>query len=105
VARGLASDTTEDSDEAVVDVEPVSATEELVALLLDSDLGSLLVAHYKGMHFADGLIDEAQGFLDGLFVDLDYQAAQELVKVYSRRCFSVSPISMANFTGGSLSFV
>ena len=48
-------------DEAVIDVEPVLAAEQGLALLLDPDFGFLLVAHHKGMHLQDGLVDEADG--------------------------------------------
>ncbi len=57
----LGSNAAEHFDEAVVDVEPVPAAEQGLALLLDPDVGFLVVAHHKGMHLQDRLVHEAHG--------------------------------------------
>ena len=81
------SDPAEDFDEAVVDVEAVLATDKGLAFLFDSDAGFLLVTDHKGMDLQDRLVHQAQRFLDGLFVDFNDQAAQELVEVIFQTVF------------------
>lgn len=75
------SEPAEDSDEAVVDVKPVPATDQGHAFLFNPNTGFLLVADHKVMDLQEGLVDEPQSLLDGPFVDFDDQTAQELVVV------------------------
>jgi hypothetical protein len=46
-----------------------------------------MLAHHQGMHLEDGLVDEADGLFDGLIVDFDYEAAQQLVEVVFQTVF------------------
>ena len=83
------SDPAEDFDEAVVDVEAVLATDKGLAFLFDSDTGFLLVT---------GSFTRRSDFLMGFSLTLMTRLPKSWLKLYSNRCFSVSPISMTNFT-------
>src|ERR1035437_579334 len=89
------SEPTEYPDETVVNVEPVLAADEGLAFLFDPDAGLLLVPDHEVMDFEHGLVKEAHGFLDGLLVDLDDQAAQELVEMI----FQAVLFGLSDFNG------
>ena len=69
------------ADKAVINIEPVRATNEGLAFLFDPDAGLLLVSDHKVMDLQHGLVQEAHRFPDRLLVNFDEQCAQELVEV------------------------
>ena len=73
------SESVEDSDEPVIDVNLVPLSEQRPAFSLDADFRFFLVADGEVVHFTLGLIEEADGFLYGLLVDGDQQTPEELV--------------------------
>ena len=74
--RPAKSEPAEYFDKPVVDVEPIPAADERLAFLFDPDAGFLLVADHEGVHLQDRLVHKAHRSLDGLLVNLDYQAAE-----------------------------
>jgi len=67
--------------QAIVDIEAVAGAQQRPAFLFDPHRGFLGLANNNNMNLLNGFIEEAHGFFDLLIVDLDYQAAEQLVEL------------------------
>ncbi len=71
----------EDFQQAIVHIEPVSMPQQGLAFLFNTHGRFLILADDYDMHFEDWLIEQPQRLFDGPVVDLDQQTAEELIEV------------------------